>query len=50
MMEAGALDGVNQALGAHVISPFPFGVVATRPGPSFAGIDTIKVAVVVSVL
>ncbi|WP_437274683.1 amidohydrolase [Sorangium sp. So ce375] len=46
MIEAGALDGVDQALGAHVISPFPFGIVATRLGPFFAGIDTFEIAVV----
>ncbi|WP_437954358.1 amidohydrolase [Sorangium sp. So ce119] len=46
MIEAGALDGVDQALGAHVISPLPFGVVATRTGPFFAGYDAFEIAVV----
>ncbi|AUX40561.1 amidohydrolase [Sorangium cellulosum] len=46
MVEEGALEGVDQALGAHVLSPLPFGVVATRTGPFFAGIDTFEVVVV----
>ncbi|WP_437774575.1 M20 metallopeptidase family protein [Sorangium sp. So ce1097] len=46
MIRAGALDGVDTALGAHVISPLPFGVVATRTGPFFAGYDAFEIAVV----
>ncbi|MGK3961400.1 M20 family metallopeptidase [Sorangium sp. So ce118] len=46
MIQAGALDGVDQALGAHVMSPIPFGVVATRTGPFFAGIDAFEIVVV----
>ncbi|WP_437923474.1 amidohydrolase [Sorangium sp. So ce291] len=46
MIKAGALDGVDQALGAHVMSPLPFGVMATRTGPFFAGIDAFELVVV----
>lgn len=46
MIRAGALDGVDKAFGAHVISPLPFGVVATRTGPFFAGYDAFEIAVV----
>ncbi|XYH93306.1 M20 metallopeptidase family protein [Sorangium sp. So ce1128] len=46
MIQAGALDGVDQALGAHVMSPLPFGVMATRTGPFFAGIDAFELVVV----
>ncbi|HTN85862.1 MAG TPA: amidohydrolase [Sorangium sp.] len=46
VIQAGALDGVDQALGAHVMSPLPFGVVATRTGPFFAGIDVFEIVVI----
>jgi amidohydrolase len=46
MIEEGALDGVDQVLGAHVFSAVPFGVVATRPGPFFAGIDAFELAII----
>ncbi|WP_437730183.1 M20 metallopeptidase family protein [Sorangium sp. So ce1335] len=46
MIEAGALDGVDEVFGAHVISPLPFGVVATRTGPFFAGYHAFEIAVI----
>ncbi|MCK6586361.1 MAG: amidohydrolase [Polyangiaceae bacterium] len=46
MIEGGALEGVDKVIGAHVFSPFPFGVVATRPGPFFAGIDAFELAII----
>ncbi|MGK3987689.1 amidohydrolase [Sorangium sp. So ce136] len=46
MIQAGALEGVDQALGAHVMSTLPFGVMATRTGPFFAGFDAFEIVVV----
>src|SRR6185369_1759030 len=46
MIEDGALDGVDRALGAHVLAPAPFGTVVTRPGPFFAGIDAFELRVI----
>src|SRR5690606_21570006 len=36
MIREGALDGVAAVFGCHLWTPFPYGVVATRPGPVMA--------------
>ena len=41
----GALDGVDVAIGAHVVSLFPFGVVGTRSGEFLVGADFFELAV-----
>jgi amidohydrolase len=41
----GALDGVDEAIGAHVFSPIPFGVVGTRAGEFLVGADFFELAV-----
>lgn len=46
MIEEGVLEGVDKVIAAHVFSPLPFGVVATRPGPFFAGIDGFELAII----
>ncbi|MHB8507778.1 MAG: M20 metallopeptidase family protein [Candidatus Dormibacteria bacterium] len=46
MIEDGTLEGVDQVLGAHVMSQVPFGVVATRPGPLMAGADAFELKVI----
>jgi amidohydrolase len=46
MIEDGVLEGVDQALAAHVFSPAPFGVVLARPGPFLAGMDTFEIVVI----
>lgn len=46
MIHEGALEGVDAVLGAHVFSPVPFGVVATRIGPFFSGIDGFELAII----
>jgi amidohydrolase len=46
MIEGGALEGVDKVIGAHVFSAVPFGVVATRSGPFFAGIDAFELAII----
>jgi amidohydrolase len=39
VIDDGALDGVDQALMAHVLSPLPFGTVALREGVALMGTD-----------
>jgi len=41
----GALDGVDEAIGAHVLSPAPFGVVGIRAGDFMVGADLFELAV-----
>ena len=41
----GALDGVDEAIAAHVFSPMPFGVVGTRAGEFLVGADFFELAV-----
>jgi amidohydrolase len=41
----GALDGVDEAVGAHVFSLIPFGVVSTRAGDTLVGADLFELAV-----
>jgi amidohydrolase len=45
MIADGALDGVDEALGAHVFSPVPFGVVGTRAGEMLVGLDMFELIV-----
>lgn len=46
MIEQGALEGVDKVIAAHVFTAVPFGVVATRPGPFFAGADVFELAII----
>jgi amidohydrolase len=41
----GVLDGVDEALGAHVFSPMPFGVAGTRAGEMLVGLDLFELIV-----
>jgi amidohydrolase len=41
----GALDGVDEALAAHVFSPMPFGQVGTRAGEMMVGLDLFELVV-----
>lgn len=41
----GILDGVDEALAAHVFSPIPFGQVGTRAGEMMVGLDVFELAV-----
>ena len=41
----GALDGVDEAIGAHVFSPMPFGVVGTRAGEFLVGAEFFELTV-----
>jgi len=45
MIDDGVLDGVDEAIAAHVFSPIPFGLVATRPGEMLVGADMFELAV-----
>ena len=45
VIDDGALDGVDEALMAHVFSPLPFGTVALREGPALMGTDMFELAV-----
>jgi amidohydrolase len=45
MIRDGALDGVDAIYGAHLWTPFPYGVVATRPGPVMAAPDEFEVEI-----
>lgn len=46
MVNEGALDGVDMALGAHVFTPYSFGTIATRVGNFFAGLDAFELDVI----
>lgn len=41
----GVLDGVDEALAAHVFSPMPFGQVGTRAGEMMVGLDLFELVV-----
>ncbi|GHG43386.1 peptidase M20 [Sinomonas cellulolyticus] len=45
MVEAGVLDRVDMALGAHVLSGVPYGTVSTNPGTVLAGADFFRLVV-----
>jgi amidohydrolase len=45
VIEDGALDGVDEAIAAHVFSPVPYGAVATRVGEFLVGADLIELEV-----
>ena len=45
MIEDGALDGVDEALAAHVSSTIPFGAVAVRAGQLLAGADLFELTI-----
>ncbi|RUS48739.1 M20 family metallopeptidase [Cohnella sp. AR92] len=45
MIEDGALEGVDAIYGVHLWSPFPYGVIATRPGPFMASPDEFEIVV-----
>ena len=46
MIEDGAMDGVDQVLGAHVFSIAPYGAVVTMPGPMLAGASAFELKVI----
>jgi amidohydrolase len=46
MIEDGVMDGVDEVLAAHVLTPAPFGVVLARPGPFFAGCDIFELRII----
>ncbi|WP_342773813.1 amidohydrolase [Cohnella pontilimi] len=46
MIADGALEGVDAIYGVHVWSPFPAGVIATRPGPFMACPDEFEVEII----
>lgn len=46
MVDAGVLDQVDMALGAHVFTPYSFGTIATRVGNFFAGIDAFELDII----
>jgi amidohydrolase len=41
----GALDGVDEAIAAHVFSPMPFGIVGTRASEFLVGADLFELTV-----
>jgi amidohydrolase len=45
VIDDGALNGVDQALMAHVFSPLPFGAVALREGVALMGTDFFELSV-----
>jgi amidohydrolase len=45
MIDDGVLDGVDEAIGAHVFSPVPFGAAALRSGEFLVGADLFELAV-----
>lgn len=46
VVDAGVMDGVDVAIGAHLFSPIPVGLVALKSGPLMAAPDTFEVTVV----
>jgi amidohydrolase len=46
VIEDGALDGVDDALGAHVFTPLAFGHVGVRSGEMLVGADMFELAVI----
>jgi amidohydrolase len=45
MIDDGVLDGVDEAIGAHVFSPVPFGAAALRAGEFLVGADLFELSV-----
>lgn len=45
MIADGALDGVDEAIAAHVFTPLPFGVAGTRVGEMMVGADMFELVV-----
>ncbi|WP_415854658.1 M20 metallopeptidase family protein [Sinomonas sp. G460-2] len=45
MVADGVLDGIDAALGAHVLSALPYGTVSVNPGVVLAGADFFRVIV-----
>ena len=45
VIDDGALDGVDEALMAHVFTPLPFGTVALRKGMTLMGTDFLELTV-----
>lgn len=46
VVDAGVMDGVNVAIGAHLFSPIPVGLIALKSGPLMAAPDTFEVTVI----
>ncbi|ACO48183.1 M20 family metallopeptidase [Deinococcus deserti] len=46
VVDAGVMDGVDVAVGTHLFSPIPVGLVALKSGPLMAAPDTFEVTVV----
>ena len=46
MISDGAMDGVDQVLGAHVFSIAPYGTVVSMAGPMLAGADAFELRIV----
>jgi amidohydrolase len=46
MIDDGVMDGVDAVLGAHLLSPVPFGTVSVAHGPFLAGGDLFELRVI----
>lgn len=46
VVDAGVMEGVDVAVGAHLFSPIPVGLVALKSGPLMAAPDTFELTVV----
>ncbi|MBB6671141.1 M20 metallopeptidase family protein [Cohnella nanjingensis] len=46
MIRDGALEGVDAIYGVHLWSPYPYGKIATRPGPFMASPDEFEIEIV----
>ncbi|AFZ66259.1 M20 family metallopeptidase [Deinococcus peraridilitoris] len=46
VVDAGVMDGVDVAVGAHLFSPIPVGLVALKSGPLMAAPDTFELTVI----
>jgi len=46
MIADGVMDGVDAVLGAHLLSPIPFGTISMAPGPFLAGGDLFELRVI----
>lgn len=46
LVDAGVMDGVDFAVGTHLFSPIPVGLVALKSGPLMAAPDTFEVTVI----
>ncbi|MBB6099306.1 amidohydrolase [Deinobacterium chartae] len=45
LVDAGVMEGVDVAVGAHLFSPIPVGLVALKSGPLLAAPDTFEITV-----